>query len=175
MTRQKLNQFFIDNKDELKDKIIFIHNDLWSFNSKDLSFVVDLKNAESAIWGFAAGAFENDLLPIIYGVSFFEIGRLEQLRKFFGYNKKPCIIFNAGAYGYDRYGWEHAFKNNDDLKIMKSLKFKTFNPKYKFNFIKNLEDEYLFYKILNWKNEYFFNYENINYYIRLDKDQKGIK
>jgi transketolase C-terminal domain/subunit len=121
--RKELDNYLIENKEILKNKIRLLHNDLWSFDSKDLDFVVDLKNCENAIWGIANGICQEGLLPIVYGVSFFEIGILEQLRKFFGYNKSKVLIFNAGAVGYDLYGWEHSFKNEDDIKIMQSIGF----------------------------------------------------
>jgi transketolase C-terminal domain/subunit len=121
--RIQLNNYLNNNAKILQNKIRFLHNDLWSFDSKDQSFCVDLKNCENMIWGFAYGIYKQGLLPVVYGVSFFEIGRLEQLRKFFGYNKAKILIFNAGAVGYDIYGWEHAFKNEDDIKIMQTLGF----------------------------------------------------
>ena len=125
--RIELNDYLIKNKIFLKDKIRFLHNDLWSFNSKDLDFVIDLKNCENLIWSWAYGIWQQGLYPIVYGVSFFEIGRLEQLRKFFGYHKAPILIFNAGRVGYDKYGWEHSFKDEDDKKIMETLNFKVYN------------------------------------------------
>lgn len=152
--RLKLNKYLIKNQEKLKDKIRFLHNDLWSFKSKDLSFSVDLKNCESAIWGIAYGMWLEGFIPIVYGVSFFEIGRLEQLRKFFGFNKAPILIFNAGRIGYDAYGWEHSFKNNDDVKIMKSIGFKVYNS----------ED-------ISIKKAMKLLDKNKNAYIRLGKDQ----
>ena len=153
--RIKLNKYLIENRDELKDKIRFLHNDLWSFDSKDLDFVIDLKNAENAIWGWAYGVWKQGLFPIVYGVSFFEIGRLEQLRKFFGFNKAPILIFNAGRVGYKDYGWEHSFKFNDDKKILKALNFKVYNSE-------NIEIQKIFEKLFQKK----------NIYIRLGKDEK---
>ena len=126
MNRNDLNQYLIKNQDFLRKKIRFFHNDLWSFNSKDLDFVVDLKNCENVIWGWAYGVWKQGYYPVVYGVSFFEIGRLEQLRKFFGFNKAPILIFNAGKVGYDVYGWEHSFKKKEDKKILKAIKFKVY-------------------------------------------------
>ena len=153
--RLKLNEYLNENRNELKDKIRFLHNDLWSFDSKDLDFVSDLKNAENAIWGWAYGIWKQGLFPVIYGVSFFEIGRLEQLRKFFGFNKAPILIFNAGRVGYNVYGWEHSFKFNDDKKILKALNFKVYNSE-------NIEIQKIFEKLFQKK----------NIYIRLGKDEK---
>lgn len=154
MTRLDLNQYLIKNKDKLKNEIRFLHNDLWSFDSKDLDFVFDLKNCENIIWGIAKGIHNKGYLPVIYGVSFFEIGRLEQLRKFFGHNKAPVLIFNAGRVGYD-YGWEHSFKKNDDVAIMKTLGFKVFNSE-------DISVKKVF-KLLK---------RNKNVYIRLGKDSE---
>ena len=140
MTRQNLNQYLIQNQKELKHKIKFIFNDLWSFDSKNLDFCIDLKTAENLTPGFAYGIWLSGYLPVIYSVSFFTIGRFEQIRKFFGFQKAPIMIINAGAYGYDKYGWEHAFKNEDDIKIMEALHFKIIDLKekqYDFDFIFN--------------------------------------
>ena len=156
--RKELNAYLIKNNKLLNNKIRFLHNDLWSFDSKDLDFVVDLKNCENAIWGISYGIYQQGLLPIVYGVSFFEIGRLEQLRKFFGYKKAKMLIFNAGVYGYDKYGWEHSFKNNDDIEIMKSIDFKIYNS-----------DELSLAKIF----DIYLN-TNKNLYIRLGKDKGNL-
>ena len=139
-------------------KIKFFFNDLWSFPSKDLKISTDLITCENIIWSEAYGAYLAGYLPIVYGVSFFNIGRLEQLRKFFGYNKAPIIIINAGAYGYDKYGWEHAFKDNDDIVLMKQLNFKIIDN---FNMVS-------FNKILKKKLK---NPNKKNIYIRLGKDR----
>ena len=155
--RYELNKFLIDNQKELSKKIRFFHNDLWSFDSKDLDFVVDLKNCENAIWGWAYGVWTQGYFPVVYGVSFFEIGRLEQLRKFFGFNKAPILIFNAGRFGYDIYGWEHAFNKGDDKKIMKALKFEVYKSE-------KITVEQAFEKL----------FQKRNIYIRLGKDKKCI-
>ena len=125
--RKIIDRYFIKNHEFLKDKIRFIFNDLWSFDSKDLSFACDLNCKENMIWSYAYGKFLAGFLPIVYGVSFFSIGRLEQLRKFFGYNKAPVLIINAGAVGYNNYGWEHAIVKNEDILILKTLKFECYD------------------------------------------------
>ena len=151
ISRIEINNYLIKNQNFLKNKIKFLHNDLWNFNSKDLDFVIDLKTAENSIWSWAYGIWLAGYLPIVYGVSFFNIGRLEQLRKFFGYKKAPILIINAGAYGYNKYGWEHAFKKNDDKKIMKILNFKIIDSKkYKKTFKKVINK----YVNQNWTNIY---------------------
>ena len=161
MKRQELNNYLNKYNKSLNDaeinnsKIIFLHNDLWSFDSKDHSFVIDLKTQENLIWSYAYGCYLNNKLPIVYGVSFFQIGRLEQLRKFFGFNNAPILIFNAGIYGYSKYHWSHEFRQNDDVKIMKSLGFKIIDE----NTNMNLNDLI---------NEYIMQPKNI--YIRLSKD-----
>jgi len=144
--RKIINKYLIQNQDILKDKICFLHNDLWSFESKDLSFVKDLNTCENSIWSYAYGQYLSEILPIIYGVSFFQIGRLETLRKLFGYNKAPILIFNAGSYGYNKYGWEHSIKDNEDIVLMRELNFVTIDQNNIINIqqsIENIFDEYL--------------------------------
>jgi len=157
--RKILNKYLIDNQEYLKNKIVFLHNDLWSFNSKDLDFVEDLNVCENSIWSYAYGQYLSGKLPIVYGVSFFQIGRLETLRKFFGYNKAPILIFNAGSYGYDKYGWEHCIKDNEDISLMRELNFLTIDQ----NNIINIQQS-----IRNIFNEFIKKKKNI--YIKLQKD-----
>jgi len=163
ISRKTIDKYLIKNQDYLKNKIRFFHNDLWSFNSRDLDFVIDLKIAENSVWGWAYGAWLTGYYPVVYGVSFFNIGRFEQLRKFFGFHKAPCLIINAGAYGYKNYGWEHSFMNFEDEKLMTSIGFKVI-------YVKNIQNydirstKQLFEKYLD------YNSENKNIYIKLYKD-----
>jgi len=131
--RLTFNEYLNNNKDYLEDKIRFIHNDLWHFSSEKLDFTIDLLTAENSVWGVSKGIYNQGLYPVVYGVSFFNIGRLEQLRKFFGSdqgsnsNRKSeqakCCIINAGHKGYERYGYEHSMSMTDDITLMEELGF----------------------------------------------------
>ena len=82
---------------------------------------MDLKTAEDSIWNIAAGISRNGGKVFVYSVGFFAIGRLENLRSEIIHANLPIFIFNAGAYGYDKYGPAHAFYNDDDIKVMRAV------------------------------------------------------
>jgi len=120
--RSTINEFLLKNQ-ERKD-IRFMHNDMWSFESKNLSVVKNFKSSENMIWGYSYGLTLQNILPIIYSVSYFNIGRLEQFRKFFLLKKSPIIIFNAGHVGYDNLPEAHRFTNpNEEDPLLKQYNF----------------------------------------------------
>jgi len=119
--REKFWEWFCLNANEYN--LYFICCDLWRFNIPDdiKHRVIDLITAEDLVWPVAAGIARNKAKVFIYGVSFFNIGRLESLRSEIVHSGLSCYILNAGKYGYDKYGPSHAFYEDDDIKIMKSL------------------------------------------------------
>ena len=103
--RNTINEYLKNTKHNIE----FIHNDLWNFDSRELSFVKNFKSAENMIWGYSYGLTLKNIFPIIYSVSYFNIGRLEQFRKFFLLKNTPFLILNAGHVGYDDLPAAHRF------------------------------------------------------------------
>lgn len=110
-----------------KYNLYFISCDLWRFEVPDSlqDRVIDLLTSEDLMWPIAAGIARNKGRVFTYGVSFFNIGRLESLRSEIIHSDLDLYILNAGAYGYDKYGPSHAFYNEDDLKVMQALGINT--------------------------------------------------
>ena len=131
--RLTIDEFLIENSQ--KKKFEFIHNDMWNFKSKDLPECINLSTREEMLWGFAYGVHIHGIKPFIYSVSFFNIGRFEQFRKFFLLDPNAnFMIFNAGHVGYDNLPEAHRFTdfNEEDVlmerrnvQIMDSSNFKS--------------------------------------------------
>lgn len=121
--RQEFWDWFCANANE--HNLYFLFNDLWRFPVPDdiKDRVLDLKTCEDSIWNIAAGIARNNGKVIVYGVGFFAIGRLENLRSEIIHSNLSVFIFNAGEYGYDKYGYAHAFYKEDDLKVMSGVGF----------------------------------------------------
>lgn len=120
-----LQQYPTGYKQDTCAGFMFLHNDMWDserFKSAHLPFVRNFKSSENMIWGYAYSLDKlSGKYPIVYSVSFFNIGRFEQFRKFFLLDKfRNILILNAGHVGYSSLPEAHHFNSFNEEDFLKN-------------------------------------------------------